>query len=328
MTNFTSAKKTLQEHNTQKTHRVAMEDAVAFLGQMESGHLSIDQQLQSQALETFKKNRLILKSILKAIIFCGKQNIALRGHRETSNLVNIEDETSINVGNFRALLRLQIESGDEVLKEHFTNAPRNAQYSSPTIQNELISAIGTWFQQQIVKTAQYFAVCADEAIDSSNKEQLQLVLRYADKQSQAREEFIEFVHCDTGTSGRAIADKILYTLQRLSLDPRNLRGQAYDGAGNMAGKYQGAATLIQNEFPKTSYFHCAAHILNLCVVAACKVQSVRNVVGVLEQVCLFFIMSPKRHEELAGHITSLPEGETSRTKLVNICKMGGKDRVI
>ena len=54
----------------------------------------------------------------------------------------------------------------------------------------------------------------------------------------------------------------------------------------------------------------------------------RNVVGVLEQVCLFFIMSPKRHEELAGHITSLPEGETSRTKLVNICKMGGKDRVI
>ena len=142
MTNFARAKKTLQEHNTQKTHRVAMEDAVAFLGQIESGHLSIDQQLQSQALETFKKNRLILKSILKAIIFCGKQNIALRGHRETSNLVNIEDETSINVGNFRALLRLQIESGDEVLKEHFTNAPRNAQYSSPTIQNELLLVRG------------------------------------------------------------------------------------------------------------------------------------------------------------------------------------------
>ena len=59
-----------------------MEDAAAFLGHMERGHLSICQHLQSQATETFQKNRLILKSILKAIIFCGRQNIALRGHRD------------------------------------------------------------------------------------------------------------------------------------------------------------------------------------------------------------------------------------------------------
>ena len=31
-------------------------------------------------------------------------------------------------------------------------------------------------------------------------------------------------------------------------------------------------------------------------------------------------MSPKRHAELASHISNLPEGVTSRTKLVNICK--------
>ena len=156
-TNFTRAKKTLQDHNTQKTHRVIMEDAVAFVGQMESGHLSIVQHLQSQALQTFK-NRLFLKSILKAIIFCGRQNIALQGHREISNLVDVHDEPGTNAGNFRALLQLQIESGDKVLKEHFTNAPRNAQYSSPTIQNELIAAIGEWFQHRIVtevKAAQY-----------------------------------------------------------------------------------------------------------------------------------------------------------------------------
>jgi hypothetical protein len=40
-------------------------------------------------------------------------------------------------------------------------------------------------------------------------------------------------------------------------------------------------------------------------------------VGVLEQVCLFFMLSPKHNEELAGHIANLPEGATN---LVNICK--------
>ena len=61
MNNFTCAKKTLQDHSTQKIHRIMIEDATTFLGQMESGHLSINQQLQSQA---FMKSRLIFKSIL------------------------------------------------------------------------------------------------------------------------------------------------------------------------------------------------------------------------------------------------------------------------
>ena len=115
MNNFTRAKKTLQDHSTQKIHRIAMEDATAFLGQMESGHLSINQQLQSQAAETFMKNRLILKSILKGIIFCGRQNIALQGHRELSNLSE-KNDTGINPGNFQALLQLQMECGDNILK--------------------------------------------------------------------------------------------------------------------------------------------------------------------------------------------------------------------
>ena len=65
----------------------------------------------------------------------------------------------------------------------------------------------------------------------------------------------------------------------------------------MAGRYQGAAALLQKDFLKAAYFHCAAHILNLCIVAACKIPLVRNMVGVLEQVCLFFMMSPKHHRE-------------------------------
>ena len=62
-----------------------------------------------------------------------------------------------------------------------------------------------------------------------------------------REEFVDFILCDTGTSGSAIADKILAALD---LNTSYLRGQAYDGAGNMAGKYRGAAAMIQTSCPK------------------------------------------------------------------------------
>ena len=78
--------------------------------------------------------------------------------------------------------------------------------------------------------------------------------------------------------------------------------------------------MIQRDYPRAIYFHCAAHVLNLCIVAACNVQEVRNLLGTLEQICLFFMFSAKRQQELTGNIEELPVGETNRKKLANICK--------
>ena len=88
----------------------------------------------------------------------------------------------------------------------------------------------------------------------------------------------------------------------------------------MAGRYQGAASVIQRDYPKAVYFHCAAHALNLCIVAACNVQEIRNMLGTLEQICLFFMFSAKRQQEITGNIEQLPVGETNRKKLVRVCK--------
>ena len=51
-----------------------------------------------------------------------------------------------------------------------------------------------------------------------------------------------------------------------------MRGQAYDGAGAMAGKVRGAAAIIASEYPKVLFTHCAAHRLNLCVVKCCSIR--------------------------------------------------------
>lgn len=63
---------------------------------------------------------------------------------------------------------------------------------------------------------------------------------------------------------------------------------------------------------------CAAHSLNLCVVAACSIQAVKNMMGTMVEICLFFSNSPKRQLELEKNIQST-ESATAK-KLVNLCK--------
>lgn len=169
MTNFTRAKVTL----SQASHRMASEDANDFINRVDRGGPGVSQLIQNEASA---RNRLKLKSIIKTIVFRGNQMIALRGHREQAEHV----EQGANPGNFCALLDFRVDAGDVVLAERFASAPRNAQYNSPQIQNDLIACVGEWLRNKIisrVKTANFFSVIADEAVDCSNKEQLPLVVR-------------------------------------------------------------------------------------------------------------------------------------------------------
>ncbi len=69
--------------------------------------------------------------IVRAILFCGRQGIALRGHRDDGPLLS--DVPEVNDGNFRALLRFAIESGDSILNDHLKTANANATYISKTV---------------------------------------------------------------------------------------------------------------------------------------------------------------------------------------------------
>ena len=86
--------------------------------------------------------------------------------------------------------------------------------------------------------------------DVSNKEQLSIALQYVDSPMLlVREDLVGFFECDTGKSGRDLARKITSTLEELGLDLEHLRGQAYNGAGNMAGPVKGTAALICSHYP-------------------------------------------------------------------------------
>ena len=83
-----------------------------------------------------------------------------------------------------------------------------------------------------------FSIMADEAADVSDKENLSLVLHYVDSSKDIREEFVGFRLCGEETTSNAIN-----SVRDLGLTMDNCRGQSYDGAGNMAGRYVGASTL-------------------------------------------------------------------------------------
>ena len=124
-------------------------------------------------------------------------------------------------------------------------------------------------------------------------------MRYVDLDTLlVREDLLGFVECDTGISGRDLAGKITSSLQAYGLDLSNLRGQAYDGAGNMAGSVNGTAALITADYPLALYLHCASHCLNLAVVSSLQVTSVRNMMGVVGRVFQFFAAHPKRQRAL------------------------------
>ena len=134
-----------------------------------------------------------------------------------------------NSGNFQNLLNLMENCGDDVLKEHFKNAPRNATYRSKTTQNNIIAISAKFVTDNVVnevKEAKYFSILADEVYDVSVKEQLSLVIRFVDSESNIREEFLGFIHCVEGTAGAAIADLIFgHDAKTFGLDMNNCHGQ-------------------------------------------------------------------------------------------------------
>ena len=146
-----------------------------------------------------------------------------------------------------------------------------------------------------------------------------IVVRFIDSKHVIREEFLGFALCSDGTGGRALAELIIAKLSEWGLELSRLRGQGYDGAGNMAGRLSGCAAVIAEQYPNALYIHCSSHCLNLCVVAASKITSISNMWSTLLEISIFFKYSPKRQGKLESVIKDGDNNPTV-TKLVDLCK--------
>ena len=323
LTLWTSAASKLRDHEEKsKLHQWS----VLPWKTMENKSLPVHQFAYKGLQNRIRQNREKLKPILKTVILCGQENIPLQGHRDDSQHYSAGE----SVSKFQRLLDFRIDSGDKVLENHFRNAPRNATYRSKTVQNELIEYCGEHIRSTIIqriKDASFYSILADEAQDVSNMEQIPLVLRYVDSPGVIREDFIKFVHCKSGISGAAISDSIKSEIRSLGLTLDNCRGQGYDGAGNMAGRYNGAAALIKNDYPKALYVHCASHRLNLCVTSSCKIVTIKNMMSDVKAVSDYFNSSPKLADYLKTNIVHIfPKDK--HTKLIDLCRTRWIERLV
>lgn len=295
-------------------HKEAADKAEAFLKVCSTG-TTVVQLAHSTLASRMERNRKVLASVIESIIFCGRQNIALRGHRDDGEIA-CSNTGSIHEGNFRALLKFRMQSGDERLTTHLRETAKNSTMISKTTQEQIIRLCGKYITDVIVeevKEAVYFSILADETTDASTKEQMALVLRYV-KDSAVAERFAGFVEV-RDTTGAALAEKIWKCVEDLGLDPMLIRGQGYDGASNMSGHIRGVAARIQSLNPLALYTHCCSHVLNLAIVKSCNVAEVRNMFGTIQKTAVFFSESAKRMAYLEEAIFETHEGcERARLK--------------
>jgi hypothetical protein len=113
----------------------------------------------------------------------------------------------------------------------------------------------------------------------------------------------------SSTSGEYIAQKIVDKFNEFGLVIDNLRGQGYDGAGNMAGKFSGVQARIKQIVLSAEYIHCYAHCLNLSVVKSCQLPSIRNMMDTMKEISYAFSYSTKR----TGRFKTFLEGADDDT---------------
>ena len=125
-------------------------------------------------------NQTVVKSLLKIVMLCGKQGLAFRGHHDDKIDCLTAYDLHQNQGNFIELVRFWAET-DEALRRHLEVAPKNARYTSKTIQNELIDTVSKAIRTEIlseVKAAKFYSIIADELTDIGNKKEHSISLCY------------------------------------------------------------------------------------------------------------------------------------------------------
>ena len=301
----------------------------ALLSQMSSVTQPIENIMDANVKKEIMENRKILRPIVDSVLFCGRLGIGLRGHRDDSKYHPQVGcySTDGNVGNFVESLNFRVRAGDDTLKTHLSDCGKNKSYVSKTSQNKIIKCIGEVISESLIKEikeSMYYSIIADEAADSSHKEQLSLVLRFVDNSLNIREEFMCFLHCKWGLSDQNLAKLILEALDDFTLPIDNCRGQGYDGAG--AGHINGLAAHILKVNPKALYTHCYSHRLNLSVCDTLSILEVTKMLKHVGQAANFINISQTRNMPFADHIKD-SELNTKKTKLVSLCKTRWVERV-
>lgn len=268
----------------ERSHKAAMETWAEFKLR-EKSNTNIGNLLNEGHNKLVKENRHYVKAIVKVLRMTATQKIAQRGHRE--------GPSSMNRGNFLATLHL-ISEYDKIVEAKLSG-PRNAKYTHPAIQNEILHIMADTVRDAIrsdIEPAGFFSLQVDETKDISKKEIVSFVVRYFHN-GEICEEFLHFREA-SGLDAESLFKLIQKTLNDSKIDIQKCVGQCYDGASVMSGANAGVQAKFRELVPQAIYTHCFAHRLNLALV-----DSLKNVDLASE----FFAVLQKLYVYLSGSFT-------------------------
>ncbi|KAL5481248.1 hypothetical protein EMCRGX_G021378 [Ephydatia muelleri] len=277
------------KHESSCAHRNAIVSQALFLQDdtVQQAFARADSVENARKRAIVAKNRTVLERIVKVLMLLGRQGLPIRGHREMMT------DSMTNTGNFLETLKL-LSTYDPPLQEHLEKIIERHQsasegssgqkgrgsvltFMSYKSQNKLISIINEHITCTIVKAihnCRAWSLMADTTPDISHHE------RRA-----------------PGTTAEDLYGVIMSVLKLRDVSFDKLIAQAYDGASNMSGCYNGLQSLIQTRInPNILYVHCYAHCLNLVISdAAATSVDVVTLFGNLETLYVLFTRSQKVH---------------------------------
>lgn len=230
----------IKEHAKTKVHKDCLIGFDNFMSVTEGSTPAIDMVIAQVNEATVKKNKAVIGELIRCLKLCVQQGIAMRASTD-DGLAFLDDESPINMGNFKAIVKFSIDSGNSILAEHFSMCSKNATYVSKTAQRDMLMALLSCLQRSIVNecklqhtdTQFIYSISADEVTDSATFEQLGLAIRYVHADGSIKERLLEYVRLSAMT-GAVIAESIKNCLERHGLDVEAIRAQTYDGASNMS----------------------------------------------------------------------------------------------
>lgn len=252
----------------------------------------IDEKLAKQICDQENYWRQVLKRIIATVKLLASMGIGFRGHDDSID--------SKRKGNFLSCIEYLSEF-DNFLKVHLekfgNSGSGSVNYLSNTICDEFISLMANEVQKQLiceVKDALYFSLIVDSTPDISHIDQLTLILRFVQKNGDIKERFYGFIPIESH-SAEYMEKIILERLRELSIDIKKCRGQSYDNAANMSGKYNGLQSRIKVHSKTAIYIPCANHSLNL--VGNCAAESCSGAVSYfnfVQNIYVYFSSSTRR----------------------------------
>lgn len=271
--NWKKAKKKFGNHERSQSHREAVLKYKALQ------RPSVSAQINKQIAQEQLARRQAFLTQLSSLRYLMRQGMGVRGHKEEE-------------GNLQQLLKCRAEDVP-ILKEWLSHSS----YKSHDIANEIIQLMAHQVLKNLLQDiheAEWFALIADETRDISGAEQLGVSMRWVDKNYGINEDLVGLVEVEM-TDASTLTSTLKDVLLRCNLQLAQCRGQAYDGASNMAGHLSGVSTRITNEEPKALYVHCLAHSLNLCLQDCSKsCRCVRDALSLATELASIIRASPKR----------------------------------